>query len=280
MRLTFRRKAVNAVMLGLTGVCTVIVAGTLLVILGYLGWNGARSLSLDFFTQLPAPVGETGGGMANAIVGSGKVLLIALMIGAPIGFLGGVYLAEFGTGHFPSLVRYVTDLLNGVPSIVIGIFAYALVVQPMGHFSTIAGGVALGIMMIPIALRTTEEFLRAVPLNLREGAMALGASKARTILTVVIPAAKSGILSGLMLNLARVAGETAPLLFTSFGNRYWSSGWLEPTSTLPVMIYTYAVAPYEDWHRQAWAAGFVLLMLVLVVNATARLTIGRTRLAR
>ena len=276
MKLSFRRKAVNAVMLTLTGVCTVIVAGTLLVILGYLGWNGARSLNVDFFTQLPAPVGETGGGMANAILGSAKVLLLALLLGAPIGFLGGVYLAEFGTGRFPSFVRYVTDLLNGVPSIVIGIFAYALVVRPMHHFSTLAGGVALGVMMIPIALRTTEEFLRAVPVNLREGAMALGASRSRTIFTVVIPAAKSGILSGLMLNLARVAGETAPLLFTSLGSNYWSSGWLEPTATLPAMIYQYAVAPYEDLHRQAWAAGFVLLMLVLAVNATARLVISRS----
>jgi len=275
MRLTFRRKAVNAVMLTLTGVCTVLVAGTLLVILGYLGWNGARSLNVDFFTHLPVPVGEAGGGMANAILGSAKVLLLALLIGAPIGFLGGVYLAEFGTGSFPGIVRYVTDLLNGVPSIVIGIFAYALVVRPMHHFSTLAGGVALGIMMIPIALRTTEEFLRAVPVNLREGAMALGASKSRTIFTVVIPAAKSGILSGLMLNLARVAGETAPLLFTSLGSNYWSSGWMEPTATLPVMIYEYARAPYVDLNRQAWAAGFVLLMLVLAVNATARLVISR-----
>jgi len=280
MRLSFRRRAVNAVMLGLTGVCTVLVAGSLLVILGFLAWNGARSLSLDFFTQLPAPVGQTGGGMANAILGSAKVLLIAVLMGTPIGFLGGVYLAEFGTGAFPSLIRYVTDLLNGVPSIVIGIFAYAMVVQPMHHFSTFAGGAALGVMMIPIALRTTEEFLRAVPVSLREGAMALGASRARTIFTVVIPAAKSGILSGLMLNLARVAGETAPLLFTSLGNQFWSIGWMQPTATLPVMIYSYAVSPYEDWHRQAWAAGFVLLMLVLTVNATARLTIGRAARGR
>jgi phosphate transport system permease protein len=276
MNLTFRRRAVNAVMLGLTGVCTVIVAGTLFVILGYLAWNGARSLNLDFFTQLPAPVGEVGGGMANAIVGSAKVLLIALLIGTPIGFLDGVYLSEFGTGVFPDIVRYVTDLLNGVPSIVIGIFTYALVVQPMRHFSTLAGGIALGIMMIPIALRTTEEFLRAVPISLREGAMALGASRSRTIFTVVIPAAKAGILSGLLLNLARVAGETAPLLFTSLGNPFWSTGWMQPTATLPVMIFTYAVAPYDDWHRQAWAAGFVLLTLVLAVNATARLAIGRS----
>jgi phosphate transport system permease protein len=167
-----------------------------------------------------------------------------------------------------------------VPSIVIGIFAYALVVQPVGHFSTLAGGIALGIMMIPISLRTTEEFLRAVPVNLREGAMALGASRSRTIFTVVIPAAKSGILSGLMLNLARVAGETAPLLFTALGNSFWSPGWMQPTATLPQMIYSYAISAYEDWHRQAWAAGFVLLVLVLSVNAAARLVVGRTARGR
>jgi phosphate transport system permease protein len=275
MTLSFRRRAANALMFTLTGVCTLAVAGTLLIILGFLAWKGAGSLNLDFFTELPKPVGETGGGMANAIVGSAKVLLLAMLVGVPVGFLGGVYLAEFGGGRFADAVRYAADLLNGVPSIVIGIVAYALVVQPMGHFSTLAGGVALGIMMIPIALRTTEEFLRAVPVSLREGSMALGASRSRTILAVVIPAAKSGILSGLMLNLARVAGETAPLLFTSFGNRFWCPGWLEPTSTLPVMIYTYAVAPYEDWHRQAWAAGFVLLVLVLGVNAVARFAVAR-----
>ena len=183
--------------------------------------HGAKSLNWDFFTKLPTPVGEAGGGMANAIVGSGKLLLLATAIGVPIGFLGGVYLAEFGGNTFSNIVRYVTDLLNGVPSIVMGILAYALfVMREPRHFSTIAGGVALGIMMIPIAVRSSEEFLRAVPLALREGAMALGASKSKAILTVVIPAAKNGIITGIMLNLARVAGETAPLLFTSFGNRY------------------------------------------------------------
>ncbi len=251
MTLSLRRKIVNTVMLTLTGVCTAFVAGILLVILGYLAWNGGTSLSLDFFTKLPVPVGETGGGMANAILGSAKVLLAAMLIGVPIGFFAGVYLAEFGSGAFSAVIRYTTDLLNGVPSIVIGIFAYALVVQSTGHFSTLAGGVALGIMMIPISLRTTEEFLRAVPVNLREGAMALGASRSRTIFTVVIPAAKSGILSGLMLNLARVAGETAPLLFTAFGNDFWSPGWSLPTATLPQMIYKYAISAYDDWHRQA-----------------------------
>jgi len=270
-----RRKIVNAVMLSLTGVCTFVIVGILIVILGYLFWNGARYLNLDFFTKLPAPVGEKGGGMANAIVGSGKLLLLATLIGVPIGFLGGVYLAEFGRGVFPSLVRYTTDLLNGVPSIVIGIFAYAVVVQSMHHFSTLAGGLALGVMMIPIALRTTEEFLRSVPQSLREGAMALGASKSRTIATVVVPAAIQGILSGMMLDLARVAGETAPLLFTSFSNRFWSPGLGQPIASLPVMIYTYAIAPYDDWHRQAWAAGLVLLALVLVANIGTRVVLSR-----
>jgi len=270
-----RRKTVNVVMLSLTGLCTFIAAGTLIYILGYLFVHGGRSLNWDFFTKLPTPVGETGGGMANAIVGSAKLLSIAMMIGIPIGFLGGVYLAEFGTTSFSFFVRYTTDLLNGVPSIVIGIFAYTLIVLPQKHFSTLAGGVALGVMMIPIAIRSSEEFLRAVPLSLREGSMALGASKARSILTVVIPAAKNGILTGIMLNLARVAGETAPLLFTSFSNRFWSPGIEQPTAALPVMIFTYAIAPYDDWHQQAWSAGFVLLSLVLAVNIVARFVLSK-----
>jgi len=208
-------------------------------------------------------------------VGSAKLLLLASLFGVPIGFLGGVYLAEFGGSAFSFFVRYTTDLLNGVPSIVIGIFAYTVIVLPQKHFSTLAGGLALGVMMIPIAVRSTEEFLRAVPTSLREGAMALGASKAKTILTVVIPAAKHGILTGIMLDLARVAGETAPLLFTSFSNRFWSPGWEQPTAALPVMIFTYAIAPYEDWHQQAWSAGFVLLALVLTVNIIARIILSK-----
>ena len=270
-----KRRIINAVMLSLSGVCTVLVIGVLFFILGYLLWNGARSLDLDFFTKLPKPSGETGGGMANAIVGSGKVLLLATLIGVPIGFLAGVYLAEYSGKTFAFILRYTVDLLNGVPSIVIGIVAYALVVLPMKHFSALAGGVALGIMMIPIAVRTTEEFLRAVPNSLREGAMALGATKAKTIFSVVVPAAISGLISGMMLNLARVAGETAPLLFTALGNMFWSRGWLQPIATLPVMIYNYAISPEEDLHQQAWAAGFVLLTLVLVINVTARMIIAR-----
>lgn len=269
------RKVVNALMLSLSGFCTVIVVGVLFFILGYLLWHGGRSLNVDFFTKLPKPSGETGGGMANAIIGSGKVLLVATGIGVPIGFLAGVYLAEYSGRSFAFLLRYVVDLLNGVPSIVIGIVAYAVVVRPMRHFSALAGGVALGIMMIPIAVRTTEEFLRAIPNSMREGALALGATKAKTIFTVIVPAAISGLISGMMLNLARVAGETAPLLFTALGNMFWSKGWLQPIATLPVMIYNYAISPEEDLHQQAWAAGFVLLTLVLVINVTARMIIAR-----
>src|SRR5208337_980776 len=213
------RKSVNYFMFSMTGLCALVTVGSLFFILGYLVWNGGSSLSWAFLTHLPAPVGEPGGGMANAIVGSGKLLLLASAFGVPIGFLGGVYLAEFGGQTFSFIVRYITDLLNGAPSIVMGIFAYTVIVLPMGHFSTFAGGMALGVMMIPIAVRTTEESLRAVPLVLREGALALGASKWKTVATVVVPAAVRGIVTGIMLTLARVAGETAPLLFTAFGNR-------------------------------------------------------------
>lgn len=269
------RKATNIVMLTLTGVCTLLAVAVLFFILGYLLWHGGKSLSWDFFTKLPVPVGETGGGMANAIVGSAKLLLLASLIGVPIGFLGGVYLAEFGGSTFSFIVRYTTDLLNGVPSIVMGIFAYTVIIVRQHHFSTFAGGIALGVMMIPIAVRSTEEFLRAVPNSLREGAVALGASKAKAIVTVVIPAAIHGIVTGIMLDLARVAGETAPLIFTAFGNQFWSPGWNQPTSSLPVMIYTYAISPYDDWHRQAWSAGFVLLTLVLFVNVFSRMILAR-----
>ena len=257
------------VMFTATAAATVITVGILLFLLGYLAWQGVSSLSWSFFTNLPAPVGEAGGGMANAIVGSAKLLLAAALVGIPVGFLGGVYLAEYG-GRFAGSVRYSADVLNGVPSIVIGITVYALVVRRMGHFSTLAGGIALGIMMVPVALRATEEFLRLVPDALREAALALGAPRWVTIVRVVIPAASRGIATGLLLSLARVAGETAPLLFTALNNRFWSPGWTQPTASLPVMIFTYAIAPYEDWHRQAWAAGLVLLSLVLGTNGLAR----------
>ena len=269
------RKAVNVVMLSLTGLCALVAVSVLFFILGYLVYHGGRDVNWDFFTQLPKPVGETGGGMANAIVGSGKLLLLAALFGVPVGLMGGIYLAEFGGYAVPFVVRYTADLLNGVPSIVIGIFAYAAVVMPVHHFSTLAGGFALGVMMIPIVLRSTEGFLLAVPPSMREGAMALGASKWRTISSVVLPAASRGILTAALLALARVAGETAPLLFTAFGNRFWSPGWSQPIASLPVMIYTYAVGPYDDWHRQAWAAGLVLLGLVLATNIIVRTVLSR-----
>lgn len=269
------RKSLNYFMLTLTGVAAFGVVSVLFLILGYLLYNGWSSLNWAFFTQLPKPVGETGGGMANAIVGSLKLLLLAALMGLPVGLMAGIYLAEFGGKAFSFVIRYTTDLLNGVPSIVIGIFAYSLAVLPVRHFSTLAGGVALGIMVIPITVRSTEEFLKSVPISMREGAMALGASKWKTIATVILPAASAGIMTGMLLSLARVAGETAPLLFTAFSNRFWSPGWSQPVASLPVMIYTYAIAPYDDWHRQAWAAGLVLLLLVLIANVGTRMLLGR-----
>lgn len=274
--LSLRRKWANAAMLSLTGVCTALVLGVLFFILGYITYHGISALDWDFFTKLPKPVGETGGGMANAIVGTVKLLALASLIGVPIGFFGGVYLSEYGRKNTLGFsVRYAADLLNGIPSIVMGIFAYTLVVLPMGGFSTAAGGAALGIMMIPITVRSTEEFLKLVPASIREAALALGLPAWKVVGFVVIPTALRGIVTGVMLGLARVAGETAPLLFTAFSNRYWSRGWLEPTASLPVMIYTYAISPYEDWHRQAWAAGMVLLMLVLGANLLSRLILHR-----
>ena len=272
---TRRRNLLNNVMLALTGVCTFITVAVLFVILGFLVWNGFRSLDWNFFTKLPLSAGETGGGLANAIVGSGITILIAVVIGVPVGFLGGIYLAEFGGKTFPMFVRYTADLLNGVPSIVIGIFAWTVIVVPMHTFSAWAGGFALSLMMIPIGLRSTEHFLRAIPNSLREASLALGATKTRTILTVVVPAARQGILTGLILGVARVAGETAPLLFTSLNNQFWSDKLTEPTATLPVMIYKLATSPYDDWHRQAWAAGLVLLGFVLITNIAARWVLSR-----
>jgi phosphate transport system permease protein len=263
-------------MLSLTGLCALLTVSALFFILGYLIWNGGKDLSWNFFTRLPAPVGEEGGGMANAILGSLKLLLLAALFGVPIGLLGGVYLAEFGGRTVPFLVRYTADLMNGVPSIVMGIFAYALVVMPMHHFSTLAGGIALGIMVIPTVLRNTESFLRDVPRALREGSFALGANKWRMIATVVLPAASRGIMTGVLLALARVAGETAPLLFTAFGNQFWSTSLNQPVAALPLQIYTYALSPYDDWHAQAWAGALVLIALILIISLVARVaTRGR-----
>jgi phosphate transport system permease protein len=235
---------------------------------------------VEFFTALPAPVGGPGGGMANAIVGSVKLLVLAAAIGIPLGFLAGLYTAEFAPPAVAVGLRYVADLLNGVPSIVIGIVAYSAVVLPMRQFSTLAGGVALGIMMVPVTARGTDEFLRAVPASLREASLALGAAKWMTIALVVVPAASRGIATAVTLGLARAAGEAAPLLFTALNNRFWSDGWTEPTASLPVMIFTYATSPYEEWIRQAWAAALVLLAVVLTANVAARLLARRRSIRR
>ena len=268
------RKSLNAVMLSLTAVCTVITVAALFVILGYLLYNGSKSLDWNFFTKLPLSPGELGGGMANAIVGSMEIVGLAALIGLPVGFLAGVYLSEFEDKAFASVVRYVADLLNGVPSIVVGIVAWALVVVPMKQFTALAGAIALSVMLIPIVTRQTEQFLREVPNSLREGALALGASKWKMIATVAVPAGSKGILTGMILGVARIAGESAPLLFTSLGNQFWG-GLTQPTASLPVMIYQRAMSPYDDWHRQAWAAGLVLIALVLIANIAARLVLAR-----
>ncbi len=269
-----RRRVVNAVMFSITGACTALAVSALFFILGYLVWRGSSSISWSFLTHLPKPVGETGGGMANAIAGTAELLLMTALIGVPVGFIAGVYLAEFAGKRFAFAVRYATDLLNGVPSIVIGIFAYTLVVIPMKRFSVISGAVALSVIVIPMIVRSTEQFIRAVPDSLREGALALGASKWRAIATVVVPAAMKGVITGAILGIARVAGETAPLLFTSFNNSYWNRGIDQPASSLPVMVYTYAISPYEDLHKQAWAAGLVLLVLMLAANIAVRLVLS------
>ena len=239
-------------------------------IFAYLIYKGAGSINWAFLTQTPKPVGEPGGGMANAIVGSMVILAIASLMGVPLGIGAGIYLSEFGRNRYGDIVRFVSDVLNGVPSIVIGIFAYAAAVLPFRRFTALAGGLALGLMMIPIILRTTEELLGLVPPILRDGALALGATRARAVFTVILPAALPGILTGVLVALARVAGETAPLLFTAFNNRFWSTRLDQPIASLTVQVYTYAISPYEDWHRQAWAGATVLIGTILLFSLVAR----------
>lgn len=267
-----RRRLVNALMFGITGACALTAVGVLLFILGYLSWQGASSLRWSFFIMASVPPGEGGGGIGHAIIGSGHVLMLAALMGTPIALAAALYLTEYGGDKTAALLRYSIDLMNGVPSIVLGIFIYLIVVVPSGHFSAIAGASALSLIFVPITARAAEQALRAVPNTLREGALALGVTRWKAVMTVVVPAALPGILTAALLALARVAGETAPLLFTSLNSQFWSSGWTQPTATLPVTIFTYAISPYEDWRRQAWAAAFVLLMLVLVVNGVCRLT--------
>jgi len=270
------RAATDGAATALAVLSTVLVVLPLLVIFGYLVYKGARSLNLDFFTQIPKPEGESGGGMANAIVGSGVVLGLASLFGVPIGIGSGIFLAEFGRGtKLAEAVRFTADVLNGVPSIVMGMAVYALVVTPQMPFSALAGGVALGIMMIPTVCRTTEEMLLMVPHAVREAALGLGVPNWRSVLSITVKTASPGIITGCMLAFARVAGETAPLIFTAFGNAFWSTSLTRPIAALPLEIYKYANSPYEDQHRQAWAGALVLIILIVLAVSLVRYVTSR-----
>jgi phosphate transport system permease protein len=273
-----RRKVFSNFVVFLCGASVILALIPLVLIFFYVIKQGFSSLNWDFFTKMPKPVGEKGGGMANAIVGTLMLIAIASCVAIPIGLISGVYLSEYRRARFAELVRFTADVLNGVPSIVIGIFAYGLFVLPVRRFSALAGGIALGFMMIPIITRTTEELLNLVPSNLREGALALGATRARAAFSVMVPAALPGIITGILVALARISGETAPLLFTAFSNRFFTTSLRQPIASLPVQIFTYAIAPYDDWHRQAWAGALVLVSVVFVFSVLARVV--TTRLER
>jgi phosphate transport system permease protein len=273
---TRRRYLTNHVVTALSIASTVVVVAPLVAILVYLIYMGFNSLNFAFFTHIPAPVGEPGGGMANSIVGSGIILLLASLMGIPVGIAAGVYLSEFGRGKFlANAIRFTADVLNGVPSIVMGISAYSLIVMQQKHFSAFAGGVALAIMMVPTITRTTEEMLATVPHAIREAALGLGVPKWRTAVSVSLRTASPGIITGCMLAFARVAGETAPLLFTAFGNQFWSFKLNEPIAALPLQIYVYAISPYDEWHRLAWAGSLVLIVLIMVAVTLVRIFANR-----
>jgi phosphate transport system permease protein len=270
-----RRKQFSNFIVFLCAASVVVALIPLAFVLFYVVQQGFSSLSWDFFTKMPKPVGERGGGMANAIVGTLMLIGIASAVAIPIGLIAGIYLSEYARSRFAELVRFTADVLNGVPSIVIGIFAYGLFVLPVKHFSALAGGIGLGFMMIPIITRTTEELLNLVPATLREGALALGATRARAAFSVMVPAALPGIVTGILVALARISGETAPLLFTAFSNRFFTTSLNQPIASLPVQIFTYAIAPYDDWHRQAWAGALVLVSVVFIFSVLARVVTAR-----
>ncbi|MBE3577858.1 MAG: phosphate ABC transporter permease PstA [Limnochordales bacterium] len=265
-----RRQLVDRLVTLLTGLAVLTAVVPLFSILIYVGVRGLPALNLAFFTQMPKPIGEVGGGMLNAIVGSILLVGLAAIIGLPVGIMAAIYLSEYGRGRLADIIRLFTEVMSGLPSIVVGIFAYALVVRPLHHFSALAGGIALGVLMIPVVTRTTEEMIRMVPQSLREAGLALGLPKWRVIVSIVLPAAVNGIITGAMLSIARVAGETAPLLFTALNNAFFSISLLQPIASLPVQIYTYATTPYPELHRLAWGGAFVLVMMVLITNLLTR----------
>jgi len=267
-----RARIVNGVMYFFCVACALVTIAALAAIIGYIIYRGCSSLSWSFFSNLPT---DKPSGMRNAIAGTLMLIGLAALFAVPIGCVCGIHLSEYPGTRFSSVVRFAADVLNGVPSIVIGIFAYGIAVLPVKRFSAIAGGVALGLLMIPVVVRTTEELLRLVPSGLREGALALGASRSRAVFTVIVPAALPGILTGILVALARVAGETAPLLFTSFNNRFWSTSLTQPIASLTVQVFTYAISPYDDWHRQAWAGAFLLVVIILALSIIARLAVRR-----
>lgn len=277
-RVMIRRRLTNAVALGATFLAMGVVVVPLVAVLWYTITEGLSGISWEFFTQLPKPVGEPGGGMANAIVGSGIVVGLAAIAAVPVGILAGIFISEFASSRIASAIRFVTEVMLGLPSILLGIFAYAIAVKPMGRFSAYAGALALSIVMLPIITKTTEEILRLVPQHIREAGLALGIPQWVVIVRIVLRAASRGVLTGVLLSIARAAGETAPLLFTALNNRFWSTALDQPIATLPVQIFTYAVAPYEDWHRQAWAGAVVLITLVLLLSIVLRLVVLRTQL--
>jgi len=273
--LYWRRLIADRVATGAAALAAAMVITPLLAVFGYLIYKGASSINWAFLTQAPRPVGEPGGGMGNAIAGSGIILLIASAIGVPLGIGAGIYLAEYGRRGFGNLIRFTADVLNGVPSIVVGIAVYALVVVVQHHFSAVSAGIALGLMMIPTVTRATEEVLMMVPNSVREAALGLGIPRWRTTVSIVLRSATSGVITGVMLAFARVAGETAPLLFTAFGNQFWNWNPNQPTAALPLQIFTYAISPYDEWHRQAWAGALVLIILIVGTVAMVRLVASR-----
>jgi phosphate transport system permease protein len=275
MSRTTLRKALSSMFVGFCALSVLVALFPLALVLFFVVSQGIQAINLEFFTQMPKPVGEAGGGMANAIVGTLILTGLGALMAVPIGVMSGVYMSEYAGTRFASLVRFAADTLNGVPSIVIGVFVYGIAVLPFKQFSALAGGIALGIMMIPIIARTTEELLLLVPGTMREGALALGATRARAVFTVVLPSALPGIITGIVLALARIAGETAPLLFTAFNNRFFTTNLTQPISSLTVQVFTYAISPYEDWHRQAWAGALVLVTIVLLCSILARLATRR-----